>query len=166
MPNRLPFSASLGLSPCGSLPRGRCAPCVVPSSRLRLTEQDSSGLPYAGRLRFAGLPAPRPCARALALGLGQWSVPFGGLWPPLSTYAQDATLLRGRSRDHMRAMGATKGTNGPGPPANWVREHPGTTTFQRLRNLRRKSKRNQIYRLGMFYESPSSSTFAGVRDPL
>jgi hypothetical protein len=68
----------------------------------------------------------------------------GALWAPLSTYAQDATLLRGRSRDHMHAMRTTKGTSGPGPLAHDVRDHPGTTTLQQLGNMKHRSKRNQI----------------------
>ena len=59
-----------------------------------------------------GLPPARSRATAVALSLEEQSVPFGGLWPPLSTDAQDATRLRGVGRPTEWNMPATKGKCG------------------------------------------------------
>jgi hypothetical protein len=142
MPNQLPSLRSpqplaLRLASSGPLRTLR-----RPRVALRCSPKTPRACPSEGADLSVVLPPARFPAPIVAVNLAEWSVPFGCLWPPLSTDAPDATLLRGKSRDHMRAIRTTKGTNGPGPPAHGVRDHPGTTTFQQLGNMKRRSKRN------------------------
>ena len=81
-------------------PLGTARSCALPAAWLRSAARPavtygSFGLALregpAFRVSFAAQP------RAPPSGFAEQSVPFGGLWPPpLSTYAPDATLSRGK----------------------------------------------------------------------